>query len=101
VNKTFFMVLALLAFIACLGGYITMAALHLDTAGYIGFLGVLAATFGGAGGVAAWRNTEVIKEQTNGPLTLTHKNVSDLGETVSTLQDQMADISERLSKVNV
>lgn len=105
-SKTALLVCGTAAFIAVIAAYVVLSALHLDTAPFLLFVG-------GAGsvllpGLAAWRNTETIMKQTNGPLTATSETVTTLHETVTHLVSRMdtqdallTDLSERLGKVNV
>ena len=105
-SKTALLICGTVAFVAVISAYVVLSWLHIDTAPFLLFVG-------GAGtallpGLAAWRNTETIKDQTNGPLTKTNETVLTLHETVSHLVDRMeqqdsvlTNLSDRLEKVNV
>lgn len=113
VSKTAILWAGTVAFMTVVIAYVVLSALKVDTAPFLLF------TVGSAGvllpGLAAWRNTDIIKQQTNGPLTATNQTVATLHESVtqlvghaqdhdkqlSDLTGQLAEVSERLAKVNV
>lgn len=55
-----------IAFIICLAAFVVLSVLKIDTAQYIAFL---AFALGSIPGTAAWKNSQDVKHQTNGPLT--------------------------------
>lgn len=84
-----------IGFVTSVAAYVTMAALHLDVGGLVTFVGVLAGLLGvGLPSVATLRNTQIIKEQTNGPLQATHSRLQDV-------ESAVGDISQRLSDKGV
>jgi hypothetical protein len=101
VSKTPLMWAALALFVVCIGAFVTMSALHLDTGTLVTFIVTTWGVIGGTAGVAAWRNTEVIKEQTNGPLNATHANVADTSTRVGAIETALADISDRMKRGGV
>jgi hypothetical protein len=101
VSKTLYVIGGLALFVVCLAAFVTMSALHLDTGQLVTFIVTIWGVIGGTAGVAAWRNTEVIKEQTNGPLSATHLSVANTADRVASLESAIQDISTRMEKVNV
>jgi hypothetical protein len=91
-SKTVILIGGLLAFALCLAAFVVLSVLHIDTTALLTFIVTVWGAIGVSTGVAAWKNTEVIKEQTNGPLDATHKRIQTVEQTIN-------DMSERLYKI--
>lgn len=78
VSKTALLVCGTVAFVACVGAYVALSWLRVDTAPFLVFVGGAAVTL--LPGLAAWRNTETIKAQTNGPLEAMRADIERLHE---------------------
>lgn len=89
-------VAGLIIFVVSLTAFVVMSLAGVDTTPLIAFIGVAA----GAGGFAAWHNTEVIKKQTNGPLTAAMESVTDIASQVEELRTSVLHISSRLDEMD-
>lgn len=94
-------VCATVVFLSLMACYVVMSLYKIDTGNFLVFITAIVALIPGT---AAWRNSQKIINQTNGPLTETSANalesverITSVEESVSALQVTMNDISTRLS----
>lgn len=91
--STAFLVCGTIAFMGILGGYIYLMHFGKDVDKYLVFILAVAALIPGTAawkkGVEIQKDQEVIKNQTNGPLTATHENVAKIYERQVTEADRI------------
>lgn len=93
--STAFLVCGTIAFLAVLGGYFYLAINRLDTTAYLGFVVAVAALIPGT---AAWKNSNEIKKQTNGPLTKTNETVISMDSKINVIETAMNHRMDKLEE---
>lgn len=86
IGGTAFLICGTIAFLAVLGGYFYLAINKLDTTAYLGFVVAVAALIPGT---AAWKNSNQIMKQTNGPLTKTNDTVNGIETKINIIETAM------------
>jgi hypothetical protein len=84
--STAFLICGTIGFLAVLGGYFYLAINRLDTTAYLGFVVAIAALIPGT---AAWKNSNQIMKQTNGPLTKTNDTVNNIDTKINVIETAM------------
>jgi hypothetical protein len=105
--STALLICGTIAFMGILGGYIYLMHFGKDVDKYLVFILAVAALIPGTAawkkGVEIQKDQEVIKNQTNGPLTATHENVARIHERVITDSDRISmvetSINNRMDKL--
>lgn len=83
--------------IALLAVYTVLKLNHVDISDFLPFIIGIAAL---VPGTAAWRNSQEIKKQTNGPLSQTHETVSSMETRLAVVEVAIQEIKNAIQQQN-
>ncbi len=84
-------------FVALMACYMLMSLYKINTGEFLVFIGAIVAMIPGT---AAWRNSQKIINQTNGPLTETSANALESVERIASVETSVSQIQETLEAIS-